>query len=260
MQRIFWRGLSVMKALPLLKNQFNSGTVLIGQACKKLSLWVYFCCKYAARRKRRLMLMLKKLVWGVSMALVAAALPMGMFAEDAENAENGYEEYGFENGYEYEEYGLEYGLEDGYGYEDYEDYEDFTLIPTYPAEAPQLLPPQPLPAYIFGEMADHYVTGPQFGIFVDRYGGTLWFDGDFIMPELGAFPLDDDTVLVPFRDVVEGLLAGRVYWDVAGRHVTATVGGTVVGFSLDGASIPVVIINDRIYVPAEAIEEFFLAE
>lgn len=149
-----------------------------------------------------------------------------------------------------------------------EDFEDLTLdlfdITTIePVEMPVAEPvapaaPQPIPAYVFGDLMDYYVTGPVFGIFVDRYGGTLWFEGDFIMPELAAFPLDDDTVLVPFRDVVEGLLAGQVYWDIEGRHVTAQAGGVLVGFSLDGASIPVVVINDRIYVPAEAIEEFFL--
>ena len=105
---------------------------------------------------------------------------------------------------------------------------------------------------------EFYVTGPEKGIWVDRYGGTIWFDGDFIMPELAAFTLDDDTIMLPFRQVIEDLLGGMVVWDADARRVTAEVRGQVVGFSLAGSSIPVIIVNDRIYVPAEAIEEFFI--
>lgn len=105
---------------------------------------------------------------------------------------------------------------------------------------------------------EFYVSGPEKGIWVDRYGGTIWFDGDFIMPELAVFTLDDDTVMLPFRQVIEDLLGGRVVWEADARRVTAEVRGQVVGFSLAGESMPIVVVNDRIYVPAEAIEEFFL--
>jgi len=94
-------------------------------------------------------------------------------------------------------------------------------------------------------------------LWVDNYGGSIWFDGRYITPQLIPF-IQDDSSMIPFRAVVEELLNGTVDWDEAARKVTAEAYGQEINFFMESADILITIVNDRIFVPVEVIITFFL--
>jgi ubiquinone biosynthesis protein UbiJ len=65
--------------------------------------------------------------------------------------------------------------------------------------------------------------------------------------------------MVPFRAVVESLLNGVVSWDTATRTVIATVNGHVVSFALDDLTIPVIVVENRAFVPISFIMDNLMA-
>ena len=87
-------------------------------------------------------------------------------------------------------------------------------------------------------------------LWIDHYGGTIWLAGRYIMPEPGPF-IYEETVMVPFRAVVEGLLDGTVSYENAARSVNAEVNGRTVSFCLDDEMV--LVVWDTAFVPEEYI-------
>ena len=94
---------------------------------------------------------------------------------------------------------------------------------------------------------------------MDIYGGTIWLEGEYITPTNHIF-VSEGVVMLPFREVVERLLGGQVSWDAATRTASAQVGSLQVQLALNTTNIPYTIVNDRIFIPAQHIENLFLAQ
>lgn len=107
------------------------------------------------------------------------------------------------------------------------------------------------------EMPDFPLDEDKDIIYVDIYGQSIWYDGRYITPFPALFIYEDST-MVPFRAVVEGLLSGNVSWNGTTRWVTAQVNNQEISFSIDNTDTSIIVVNDRIFVPVEAIVNFFL--
>ena len=87
-------------------------------------------------------------------------------------------------------------------------------------------------------------------LWVDHYGGTIWLDSRYIMPQPGAFTCDDGTVMLPFRAVMEGLFCLDVTWEENSRIITVEENGQVIyEVSLDEQCV--VVVENRAYAPLD---------
>ena len=93
-------------------------------------------------------------------------------------------------------------------------------------------------------------------LWVDQYGGTIWYEGVYIVPEPGPF-IYGDTVMLPFRAVVEELFDGHVDWDHFSNKVTGSTSGQIATFHLNDKNLPVIVVQDRAFVPQKFIEQNF---
>ena len=93
-------------------------------------------------------------------------------------------------------------------------------------------------------------------LWVDNYGGTIWYGSKYIMPKPRAYVSQNSTVMVPFRAIVEGLLDGLVTWDEPTRMVESIVNAKSVEFSVDDGFVHVIIVEDRTFVTLEYMMEF----
>ena len=109
------------------------------------------------------------------------------------------------------------------------------------------------------EISDIYYYEPQVedSLWVDSYGGSIWYGGRYITPQPASF-IQDGNPMVPFRAVVEALLDGTVDWNDATRWVTAQAYNQEVSFPIDDTAMLITVINDRIFIPVEVITNFFL--
>jgi len=92
-------------------------------------------------------------------------------------------------------------------------------------------------------------------LWVDQYSRTVWYGANYIVPEV-IFSADETAALMlPFREVVEHLLGGSVYWNGESRRVSAQFGDKNADFSIEDAEVTVH--NSRVFVPFEAFMDLF---